>query len=132
MKTYKLKDNKKVTRKDMVLMLDWCKKFLGRSKYFSVKTLKLRTKSKSKFLGQFAIFDNTIEVNPLIHDNIVHLIETIIHEYVHFQQNPREFELLERKYNFNYYYDHPHEYEAESTALKLSKKCYKNIKNKLS
>ena len=132
MKVYKLIDNSTITRKDMLLILDWCKYFLGRSKFFSIKKLKLRVKTRSKLLGQFIIDDNLIEINPLIHNDIIHLIETVIHEYVHFQQNPLEFDYLDRKYDFDDYFDHPHEYEAESTAIKLSKICYKNIKNKLS
>jgi predicted SprT family Zn-dependent metalloprotease len=132
MKTYKLIDNTIVTRNDMLVILDWCKNYLGRSKYFSVKNLKLRVKKNSKFLGHFNIEENHIEINPYIHESFIDLIETIIHEYVHFLQNPKEGDYFDRQYEYKYYYDHPHEYEAESMALMFNKKCYKDIKYKLS
>lgn len=129
MSKYKLKNKKEVTRKDILHMLDWCKNNLGKSKYFSIRKLKLRMDHHMNYLGQFDISKNTIYLNPSRHKNKIELAETIIHEYVHFLQNPKEYDKLFR-YDYKDYYDHPHEREAETIALKLGRKCIKELKIK--
>jgi hypothetical protein len=128
MKKYRLKSGRELSKMDMLVVLDWCKKYLGRSKYFSIRKLRLRIDSRMTFLGQFGVDTNTIYVNPSIHRNFSHIIETIIHEYVHFLQNPKEYDRLSREIFYDDYYDHPHEYEAETIALELAPKCYKHLK----
>lgn len=129
MKEYRLKNNTVVTKQDLVDVLNWCKKYVGRSKYFPIKKLKLRINSKLKFLGEFGVYQNTIYVNPENHENFLHLVETVIHEYIHFRQNPREYDRLARNYTFEDYFDHPHEQEAELLAVTLGKIYYKTLKN---
>lgn len=128
MKQYVLKNNSTITKEGIYSILTWCKKYLGRSKYFSIRKLKLRIDNRMSFLGQFGVDTNTIYVNPRLHKNKIELIETIIHEYVHFLQNPKEYDRLCRNPKYQDYYDHPHEYEAEKVALKLAKKCYKHLR----
>lgn len=124
MKKYRLKSGRELSKMDMLVVLDWCKKKLGRSKYYSIKKLKLRINTKTNYLGLFDTGKNTIHVNPDAHENIVHLIETIIHEYVHFKQNPKEYDRLRRVFDFEDYFEHPHEQEAETIALNLGRICY--------
>lgn len=128
MKQYVLRNKKTITKEDMKSILKWCKTYMGRSKYFSIRKLRLRIDSRMKFLGQFDVHNNVIYVNPTTHKNIVEIIETIIHEYVHFLQNPKEYDRLCRNFYYDYY-EHPHELEAETIALRLAKRCHKHLKN---
>jgi hypothetical protein len=131
MSKYQLRNKKIVTRKDILQTLDWCKKNLGKSKYFSIRKLKLRIDNYMPYLGQFDISKNIIYVNPGRHKNRIELAETIIHEYVHFLQNPKLYDRLWRV-DFKDYFDHPHECEAEDVALKLGRKCLKDLRGKIS
>ena len=129
MPKYQFKNKKTISRKDILQILDWCKKNLGKSKYFSIKNLKLRMDHQMNYLGQFDITKNTIYLRPDRHRNKIELAETIIHEYVHFLQNPKEYDKLYRD-DYQDYYDHPHEREAEEIALKLGRNCIKELKIK--
>lgn len=132
-KKYKLKNGKNVTRKDLISILDWCKKKLGRSKYFSIRNLEIRFKSNLDYY--IAIFDverNCIEINPTKIRNYMDLVATIIHEYVHFKQNPAKYEEIDMKLpRLRYYYDHPYEAEAEKIAQELKKECFHALKSEL-
>lgn len=131
MKRYELHSGKKtISKEEMFFILTWCKRKLGRSKYFSIRKLKLVVDNRIKFLGHFDIDNNIISINPSRHKNILELVETIIHEYVHFLQNPKEYDRLS-KMVYRDYFDHPHEKEAEKIAIKLAPKCLKNLKNKI-
>lgn len=133
MKKYKLKNRKTITRKHIVSILDWCRNNLGKSKFFSNESLRIRISTRLKrYIGEFDIERNCIYVNPKKNENELDLIATVIHEYVHFKQDYNEYERLElmlpRRRN---YFDHPLEKEAEDTAQKLKSKCYNDLKAKL-
>ena len=85
-----------------------------------------------RFIGVFDIQKNCIYVKPKAIADEYDLIATIIHEYVHFQQDYKEYErldsILPRK---RFYFDHPHEKEAEDKAQSLKKKCFRDLKGKL-
>lgn len=132
-KKYKLKNGKTTTRKDLLAILNWCKKNLGRSKYFSVRALQIKFKSNLEYyLATFDVERNCIEINPNKIENYLDLVATIIHEYVHFQQNPSKYEEIEMKLpRLRYYYDHPYEAEAEEVAQTRKKECYNSIKLEL-
>lgn len=132
-KKYKLKNGKTTTRKDLLAILGWCKKNLGRSKYFSVRALQIKFKSNLEYyLATFDVERNCIEINPNKIENYLDLVATIIHEYIHFQQNPSKYEEIELKLpRLRYYYDHPYEAEAEEVAQKRKKECYNSIKVEL-
>lgn len=129
MPKFQMKNKKVVTRKEILQILDWCKTYFGRSKYFSIRKLKFRIDNKMKYLGQFDISKNIIYINPCRHKNKIELAETVIHEYVHFLQNPKEYNRLLRV-DYADYFDHPHERQAETLALKLGRKCLKDLKGK--
>ena len=129
-KKYYLKNGDCVTRKHLLAILNWCKKTLGRSKYFSIRALQIKFKSNLEFfIGIFDVEKNCIYVNPTGNENVLDFITTIIHEYVHFQQDFSKYEEIElklpRKRN---YYDHPYEKEAETKAQKLKRACFKDLK----
>ena len=117
-----------MTRKTSLLVLDWCKKYLGKSNYFSIKTLNLRINNRIDLLGEFIWEKNTIYVNLKSHKNLLNLIETIIHEYVHFQQSKEKFIKICGDLDINEMSNHPYEIIAENMAKTLSKICYKQLK----
>lgn len=130
---YRLKNRNSISRKHVVDILEWCKNNLGKSEFFSVKTLRIRISNKmEKFIGVFDIQKNCIYVKPKAIEDELDLIATIIHEYVHFQQDFEEYERIElqlpRRRN---YFDHPHEREAENKAQSLKRKCFMDLKPKL-
>jgi len=132
MKKYKLKNKKKITRKHIVAIFDWCKTNLGESNFFCIKSLRIRVSNNMKrFIGVFDIQKNCIYVKPKAIADEYDLIATIIHEYVHFQQDYDEYERIElqlpRRRN---YFDHPHEKEAESKAQSLKRKCFNDLQGK--
>lgn len=127
MSKHLLKNKKEVTREEILQILNWCKRKLGKSKYFPIRKLKLRIHNGIEYLGQFDISKNIIYINPIRHKNKIELAETVIHEYVHFLQNPKEYNRLLFRNDYKNYYDHPHEREAEKIALKLGKKCLKEL-----
>lgn len=132
MSKYQMRNGKVVTRKEMLQIMNWCKKKLGSSKYNSMKHLKLRVDSRLEYLGMFD--NNTIYVNVSEHKNKIELAETIIHEYVHFRQSSREYNRLWRKNYWKYradYFAHPYEKEAETKALKFARPCLKELKIKM-
>ena len=133
MKAYKLKNRNTVTRKHLVSILDWCRRNLGKSDFFSNETLRVRIcTNMGRLMGQFDIEKNCIYVNPKKNEDELDLIATLIHEYVHFKQDYKEYEridlLLPRRRN---YFDHPLEKEAEDMAQLLKAKCYSDLKSEL-
>jgi hypothetical protein len=133
MKTYKLKNRNTVTRKHLVSILDWCRRNLGKSDFFDNETLRIRICTKMRnFMGEFDVEKNCIYVNPKKNNDELDLIATVIHEYVHFRQDYKEYERIElqlpRRRN---YFDHPLEREAEDMAQLLKAKCYSDLKSEL-
>ena len=133
MKAYRLKNRKYITRKHLVSILEWCRYNLGRSDFFDNETLRIRICTKMKrFMGEFDVERNCIYVNPKMNNDELDLIATVIHEYVHFKQDYKEYErielLLPRRRN---YFDHPLEKEAEDAAQLLKRRCYEELKSKL-
>lgn len=130
---YRLKNKNFIARKHVVSILDWCKDNLGDSRFFPIRTLRIRISNDMKrFIGVFDIEKNCIYVKPKAIDDELDLIATIIHEYVHFQQDYDEYERIElqlpRRRN---YFDHPHEKEAENKAQSLKTKCFNDLQGKL-
>lgn len=130
MKSYKLKNRNSVTRKHVVGIFNWCKENLGKSDFFCNESLRIRITTKlKKYKGEFDVAKNCIYINPRKNNDELDLIATIIHEYVHFKQDYKEYEridlLLPRR---RFYFDHPLEREAEDTAQKLKKKCFRKLK----
>lgn len=133
MTQYPLKDGSVISRKHLVKVFEWCKEYFGPSKYFSIKTLRIRFNSRMEFfIGEFDIDKNCIYLNPSMLSSIEDFIMTIIHEYSHFQQDYDEYVDLDmklpRKRN---YYDHPHERLAEDMAIENWQKCHKDLAKEL-
>ena len=132
-KKYSLENGKQITRKDLIAILGWCKKNIGGSKYFSIRSLQIRFQSNlNYFVGVFDIEKNCIFINPNKIKNHLDLVVTIIHEYIHFQQDFSKYEEIEIKLpRHRNYYDHPYEAEAERIAQERKKDCYNDLKKEL-
>lgn len=133
MTQYPLKDGSVISRKHLVSVLEWCKRFFGPSMYFPIETLRIRFNSKMElFIGEFDIDKNCIYLNPKLLTSVQDLIMTIIHEYFHFQQDYDEYVDLDMKLpRKRDYFDHPHERLAEDNAIKHWKKCYSDLSKKM-
>ena len=71
--------------------------------------------------------DNEITIYPKTSDDVRDIIDTVIHEWVHFLQDNKI--LLESIEKYKYAIDlNPHEIEAKKIAKKNTKKCWKDIK----
>lgn len=133
MRKYKLKNKSKITRKHIVKILEWCKTNLGDSDFFDIETLRIRVHNNMKrYIGLFDIEKNCIYVKPKSITDELDLIATIIHEYVHFQQDYDEYERLDSMLpRRRFYFDHPHEKQAEDKAQSLKLECYEEIREQL-
>lgn len=128
---HRLKDKSIIGRKDLLTILGWCKKNLGKSKFYSIRKLRIRFDNRMETVGEFGTFTNCIYINPTYCLGKKDLVTTIIHEYVHFLQDPEEYERFFREIKIKNYYDHPHESEAEDIAVKLTNECYKYYKSRI-
>ena len=70
--------------------------------------------------------DSVIYINKDQNDNLPELINSIIHEYVHYKQNMKHYQILSL-----YLPDHknPMVIEASKIAKRDSKKCLKEVFN---
>jgi hypothetical protein len=117
----------KITRSHAIKILEWCVKTYGKSKFN--KTFPTLEFKKSDYYteGCMAFYDeieSTIFVAKDLHTDLEELVNSIIHEYVHYKQNMRHYQILAL-----YLPDHknPLEIEAERTAKKDTKKCLKEL-----
>lgn len=83
-------------------------------------------KRQNRCYGEYDYTDNEITVYPLIHKKVKDIIDTIIHEWIHFLQDTEEIIEKEEKYTF-YKSANPIEIEAIELAKKYTKKCIKDI-----
>lgn len=117
----------KITKKDAIKILDWCVQTYGKSKFNrSFPTLDFK-KSDYYTEGCMAFYDeieSTIFVAKDLHHNLEDLANSIIHEYTHYKQNMRHYQILAL-----YLPDHknPLEVEAEKVANKDTKKCLNEV-----
>jgi hypothetical protein len=140
---FKLENSEKVTGADLQLLLRWCKKNIGKSKFHSNTTLKIRFSPIRKWCGQFIFGRNEILIDNRKIEDKIDLVQTVLHEYIHFCQDDSQWKTLNRpinskKFSINsknnteyreWYFTHPLEKEAEDIAIKLYKKCYKEVFN---
>ena len=119
----------KITKSHATKILDWCLKTYGKSK-FNKEFPELEFKNPDYYTeGCMAYYDeieSVIFVDKTQHQNLYELANSIIHEYTHYKQNMRHYQILAL-----YLSDikNPMEIEANRIAKKDSKKCLKEIFN---
>jgi Zn-dependent peptidase ImmA (M78 family) len=108
------------------IVVNWCIKNMGVS-HFHVTTPKIEIskKKKSDRMGEFDEDLNTIIIFKKNHNSLIEFIRTIIHEYVHYLQDPRYSDYCETTYEDGE--DNPIEVEAEERAQCYASICKKDI-----
>lgn len=117
----------KPTRKHAIQILDWCIETYGKSKFNKqVPVIEFR-KPDYYTEGCMAFYDEidgVIFIDKTQNDSLDELANSIIHEYVHYKQNMKHYQILAM-----YLPDHknPMEIEARKVAQKDTKKCLKYL-----
>lgn len=117
----------KLTKRHALKIFDWCIEKYGKSKY-NRELPEIEFKNGDYYTeGCMAFYDeieSTIFVAKDLHTDLEELANSIIHEYIHYKQNMRHYQVLAL-----YLPDHrnPLEIEAEKTAKKDTKKCLKEL-----
>lgn len=105
----------------------WCEKNLG-TKPSRQGSLKFKVISgKVPAYGAYDYRSNTILIYRNHASDVKMVVRTVLHEYTHFLQNLRYYNLVLSKVGHT---KHPQEVEAFGTEQMYSN-CWKNIKNKL-
>ena len=117
----------KPTRKHVNQILDWCIKTYGKSKFNRPVPVIEFKKPDYYTEGCMAFYDeieSVIFVDKIANDNLPELVNSIIHEYVHYKQNMKHYQILAL-----YLPDHknPMEIEATKIAKRDTKKCLKEL-----
>ena len=122
------------TRKISDLVISWCAEVLGKSKYHSdypIPVVQYKSDVYNKrCYGEYDQYDNIIFVYTRVNRTVKILINTIIHEYVHYLQQPAWINRYIKKYGTKLK-NNPYECKAETVALSLSKTCEKQLRSKI-
>ena len=117
------------SRKYVNKIVDWCVRTYGKSKYNrEFPEIQYR---KGSYMGEdpttMAFYDDVdavIFINKEDHKSIRTLINSIIHEYTHYKQNMRHYDILSQYLPYN---RNPLEIEANKVARRDTKKCLQEI-----
>lgn len=103
---------------------NWCMRKLKSDE--KLPKLWIDWKNNPKCFGEYCYTDNNITVYPKIHETVNDIIDTVIHEWVHFLQDNSE--IIENRERYKYYKSkNPSELEAIKLAKKYTKVCFKDI-----
>lgn len=119
-----------INKKNLNKILKWCKENYGESKFKKMGTLKVVINKTMDAEGAYCTIQNIIFINPNHHTSFIGVIDTMIHEYIHFRQ---DINFMYFKYfrEYNYSYDkHPYEITARKTAARDKRKCFKDVFHK--
>ena len=113
------------------LIIDWCKKnmeFPKHHKYYPMVEVKYY--NTKKVSGDYSSSNRIIRIFVNNHQTINELVDTCIHEYVHYLQMP--YQANQEEYNrFNKtkgYFNNPYEIDARKKAKFYTPKCIKDFK----
>ena len=121
----KWKDRKDITNL-VFLVSEWCKNNLESSK--ELPMIWTDWEINLEKYGHYDLDDNEITIYPKTSDDVRDIIDTVIHEWVHFLQDNKI--LLESLERYKYAIDlNPNEIETEKIAKQNTKKCWKDIRN---
>ena len=121
---------KDITKKNLDKILQWCKETYGESRFKNVDRLSVVINTDMDAMGSYCTVQNKIFINPKHHDSFIGVIDTMIHEYIHFKQdiNVMYFKYL-KEYTYNYH-NHPYEITARHIADRDKRKCFKEVFHK--
>jgi hypothetical protein len=107
----------------------WCKKRYGRSKYNGRYPDVVFRKGKYHNGEDWAYYDEVdkcIYINRDKHENVLDLVDTMIHEYTHYLQNMYHYQIIGK---YTDHHNHPMEIEAENMAKKDRLECISYLEN---
>lgn len=105
--------------------IKYCIATMGVKSSLPVPTVSVVKRGRSRRYGQYDIARNKIEIHYNICGDVKMMIRTIIHEYTHYTQNMKKYDIL---YSLFGYDNHPQEIEARKNE-KLYSPCWKQIKS---
>lgn len=107
--------------------INYCISTLGVKTTLPVPTVSVIKRGRSRRYGQYDVTNNMIQIHYNVCGDVKLLIQTIIHEYTHYLQNLKKYDVLYKQYGYD---RHPQEVEARKNEV-LYSPCWKQIKNKL-
>ena len=105
----------------------YCMQTLGVKSSLPLPTVSVVKRGRSRTYGQYDTIKNKIEIHYNICGTVQMMIQTIIHEYTHYTQNMKKYDVLYSKFGYD---KHPQEIEARNNE-KLYSPCWKQIKKNI-
>lgn len=110
------------------IVLDWCHIHIPNTIKNKPDVVVKYYKTKNTF-GIYNSSNNSIVIYVHNHQTVEHLINTIIHEYIHARQRNRSFTKMYDQYTRDRgYWDNPFEIEARQEAAKYQTDCMSYFK----
>jgi hypothetical protein len=134
--------SKNIDRRKVLLILDWCIKRFGKSRYYKndIK-LKVYTSAGTSFRNCENVFGSYSNGNIHIflgsHSSVQKLCHTVVHEYKHYLLNEHKWDMIYTKMigcgmdGDDAVRKHPHEKICDKFEKKWGPICYKELKHKL-
>lgn len=117
----------KLTKRHANKILYWCLSNYGLSKYnktFPDVEYKKHDYYTEGCMAYYDEIDNIIFISKDDNDTLEELVNSIIHEYIHYKQNMKEYQILSKTLSD---FDNPLEIEANEIAERDTKKCIKEV-----
>ena len=114
---------KEFKRHHAIRVMNWCKGNVGlnyRRSYLPI----LEWHKRGEDCGDYDFEDNIISIYKNQHRSVLEIVETIIHEWVHYRQSRVKYYEYDEKFG---YAGNPLEKEAEKIASNLKYKCRKDL-----
>ena len=114
-----------ITKHDFLKIMQWCKTHLNCKN--GKPTPALRFEGKQKYDGWHGLYDwdeNLIIIRLDGHETIEDLCDTIIHEWCHYLQPVRQFQIRDKGMGYK---RNPYEREAERRAKVWKGICYNEV-----
>jgi hypothetical protein len=109
---------------------EWCEKNLGKNNTIGEVSIHIKDQgfSYKSNCGGYDIETNTIYIYRDQCDTIEWIIKSLIHEYTHYTQDLRNYDLLLEEYGYR---NHPQEIEANNMMNNYYLTVWNKIKNKI-
>jgi len=114
----------KAGRDKVQLILLWCKRKWGKSKFKKdYPKLRVYTKAKGTYnssrtsFGTYNYITNTINIHVCHHRSYLQLIDTVIHEYKHYLLDTKEYQKIEKILYKNFKHSKGYVYRYVSSHL---------------
>lgn len=135
-----------INRAKVLLILEWCKKKFGKSKYWKSYPLLFVYKTKGRYAdddndekGRYGHYvEGKISIFLGRHGTVKDLCDTVLHEYKHYLLSEDDFQREYKRLKKQGYSEedastrkHPHEKLTKKFADKWAHACYNELKNEL-